>query len=78
VDVWSLGCTLYEMLTAKGSLANRANGVARMEKANYKHGEMPLGRALISRCLTADPALRWYLVSHTARMCSPAGKAWRN
>ena len=58
VDVWSLGCTLYEMLTAKGSLANRQNGVARMATAQYKKGDIPLARALISRCLTENPSSR--------------------
>lgn len=58
VDVWSLGCTLYEMLTAKGSLANRQNGVARMANASYKKGDMPLARELISRCLTEIPSAR--------------------
>ncbi|XP_027337475.1 mitogen-activated protein kinase kinase kinase 18-like [Abrus precatorius] len=63
-DVWSLGCTLIEMLTGKP--AWQGNAVDALRRIGYS-GELPafptrlseLGRDFLEKCLRREPRRRW-------------------
>ncbi|XP_061347136.1 mitogen-activated protein kinase kinase kinase 18-like [Gastrolobium bilobum] len=63
-DVWSLGCTVIEMITGKPGWEDR--GVDTLSRIGYS-GELPeipsklseLGRDFVEKCLRREPSRRW-------------------
>jgi serine/threonine-protein kinase len=80
-DIWSLGVTLYELLTARQAFPGdkmpklvAAIMHGREEPLTSVRPDIPAGlRALVHQCLEKDPSKRFPDIAHFARALAPFG-----